>query len=420
MEDGEKQTKEYDVAVIGAGPAGMMAASRANQLGARVIVLEKNKRFGKKLLLTGKGRCNLTNAEFNLKRFGSAFGKQGQWLLSGLSTFGVEQTIQFFENLGVKTKVERGQRVFPKSDQAEDILNALIKSLKGVIIKTSAEVRDFKKTGQRIESVVLKNNQEIRAKNYLLATGGQSYPATGSTGDGFVWAKNLGHTVVPLSPALVPLEIKEKWPRQAQGLSLKNVELTILANNLKKEKRFGEMLFTHFGISGPIVLDISKKVGEFLEKGEVKLRLDLKPALDAVKLDKRIQRDFLKYQNKLFKNALNDLLPQKLIPIIIELSGINQDKKVNKITKQERQNLVKLFKGLEMTVKGLLGFESAVITSGGVCLKEIDSRTMKSKIIDNLFLAGEIIDLDGPTGGYNLQLCWTTGYLAGENAAKDN
>ena len=337
-----------------------------------------------------------------------------------MSVFGVKETIDFFEKKGLKTKIERGKRIFPQSDKAADVLNILISYLeKGKVeIMTNSEVKKIIKEKNRIVKVILKDGEEILAKNYIIATGGKSYPGTGSIGEGYQWAKELGHKVNKLRPVLVPLKIKENWPKMAQGLSLKNVELTVFQNNKKQDSRFGEMLFTHFGISGPIVLDLSGKVGELLEKGEVKLVLDLKPALDFETLDKRLQSDFSKYSNKLFKNSLSDLLPQKLISIIVDLSGINPEKKVNEITRQERQKLVKLLKGLEMRVSSLLGFETAIVTAGGVSLKEIDSKTMKSKLIENLFFAGEIIDLHGPTSGYNLQLYWSTGYLAGQDAAK--
>jgi len=278
-------------------------------------------------------------------------------------------------------------------------------------------VEKILKQKNRASKIILKDGREISAKNYIIATGGKSFPGTGSTGDGYQWAKELGHSISKLRPALVPLKIKESWPKMAQGLALKNVELSVFQNNKKKDSRFGEMLFTHFGISGPIILDLSGKIAELLEKGEVKLVLDLKPALDFQTLDKRIQSDFSKYSQKLFKNSLSDLLPQKLIPIIVKLSGITPLKKVNVITREERYKLVRLLKGLAMTVSSLLGFEMAIVTSGGVSLKEIDSKTMKSKLIENLFFAGEIINLHGPTGGYNLQLCWSTGYLAGQMAA---
>ena len=409
-----------EVVVIGGGPAGMMAAGRVAEMGAEVLLLEKNPSLGRKLLLTGKGRSNFTRAEFNPKELVKKYGKEGDFLLYPLSVFGVKETIDFFEKRGLGVKVERGKRIFPKSDSALDVLKILINYLKEgkVEIMTNSEVKEIVSDKNKIEKVILRKSQEIFAKNYVITTGGKSYPGTGSTGDGYKWTEKLGHTVTKLRPALVPLRIKENWPKSAQGLSLKNVELTVFQNNKKKDSRFGEMLFTHFGISGPIVLDLSFKIGELLEKGEVKVVLDLKPALDFETLDKRLQSDFSKHSNKLFKNSLDDLLPQKMIPVILDLSGISQVKKVNEITREERQKLLKLLKGFEMRVSGLLGFESAIVTSGGVSLKEIDSKTMKSKIVENLFLAGEIINLHGPTGGYNLQQNWSTGYLAGQSAAK--
>jgi len=409
---------KYDVAVIGGGPAGMIAAGRAGEIGARVVLVEKNKKLGRKLLITGKGRSNITKAEFNPKELVKKYGREGDFLLYPLSVFGVKETIEFFEKKGLKTKIERGKRIFPKSDRAQDVLNILINYLKksSVKVMTNYEVKEIIKDKNGIAKVVLSGGEEILAKNYIIATGGKSYPGTGSTGGGYKWAGELGHKINKLRPALVPLKIKESWPKLAQGLALKNIKLTVFQKSKKQDSRFGELLFTHFGISGPIVLDLSRAIGELLEKGEVKLVLDLKPALDFQTLDKRLQSDFSKYSQKLFKNSLSDLLPQKLIPIAVELSGINPSKKVNEITREERHKVAKLLKGLEMQVTSLLGFETAIVTSGGVSLKEIDSKTMKSKLIENLYFAGEIIDLHGPTGGYNLQLCWSTGHLAGKSA----
>jgi len=409
----------FDVTIIGGGPAGMMAAGRAGEMGAKVVLLERNNALGRKLLLTGKGRSNITKAEFNSRELIKKYGREGDFLLYPLSVFGVKETIGFFEKKGLKIKTERGKRIFPQSDKASDVLAILIDYLKlgGVKIMTNSKVEKILKQKNRASKIILKDGREISAKNYIIATGGKSFPGTGSTGDGYQWAKELGHSISKLRPALVPLKIKESWPKMAQGLALKNVELSVFQNNKKKDSRFGEMLFTHFGISGPIILDLSGKIAELLEKGEVKLVLDLKPALDFQTLDKRIQSDFSKYSQKLFKNSLSDLLPQKLIPIIVKLSGITPLKKVNVITREERYKLVRLLKGLAMTVSSLLGFEMAIVTSGGVSLKEIDSKTMKSKLIENLFFAGEIINLHGPTGGYDLQLCWSTGYLAGQMAA---
>jgi len=410
----------YDLIVVGGGPAGMMAAGRAGELGAKVLLLEKNKFLGRKLLITGKGRGNITRAEFDVKELLKKYGREGDFLLHALSIFGPKEIVDFFEKRGLRMKVERGKRIFPKTDSAKDVLDILTGYLaeNKVEIMTNSEVKEIIANQNRISKIVLKNGKDISAKNYIIATGGKAFPGTGSTGSGYLWAEKLGHIVAKLRPALVSIKIKEDWPKKLQGLSLKNVELTVLRDGKKRDSRFGELLFTHFGLSGPIVLDLSGHIGELQEKGEVKLILDLKPALDGQDLDKRIQSDFIKYNNKFFKNSLNDLLPQKLIPVIMELSGIDPLKKVNVITKEERSRLAKIFKNLEMTVFSLLGFESAIVTAGGVSLREIDSKTMRSKLIENLFFAGEIMNLHGPTGGYNLQVCWSSGYLAGQSAVK--
>jgi len=409
----------FVAAVIGAGPAGMIAAGRAAELGAKVILIEKNKNIGRKLILTGKGRCNITNAEFNLRKLVENYGRNGKFLFHAFSVFGPKQVIDFFEKLGLKTKIERGKRVFPVSDKSSDVLKALLKYLakNKVKIICNSKVRKIVSKDRKIEKLIL-DKKEIKAKNYIFCTGGKSYPLTGSTGDGFKWAAELGHDIKELCPALVPIKTKEKWVKELQGLSLKNIEIKVFQTGKKEFSKFGECLFTHFGLSGPIILDMSKKISGLLKIGEVKLLLDLKPGLNLAKLDKRVQKDFKKYQNKLFKNCLKDILPKKIIPVIIRFSKIDPEKKVNNITKAERQKLVKLLKGIELTVKGDLGFDSAIVTSGGVSLKQINDKNMKSKIIDNLFFAGEIIDIDGPSGGFNLQNCWSTGYLAGENIVK--
>ena len=409
-----RENSVYDAAIIGGGPAGMIAAGRAGELGARVILVEKNKNLGRKLLITGKGRCNITNKTDKPREFINKFGKNGEFLFSSFSRFGIKETINFFENLGVETKIERGGRVFPKSDKSQDIVNALINYLRksNVKIKLNSEVKEIVRKNNRIEKVVLANNEEIIADKFIICTGGKSYPKTGSTGQGYLWAQKMGHKIIKPTPSLVPIETKENWVGSLQGVSLKNVSVALFQNNKEFDFRFGEMLFTHFGLSGPIILDLSKKIGELLTTGEVILKIDLKPALDFLKLDKRLQRDFK--GNKDFKNYLPELLPRKLGDLIMRFSKISPDKKLNSITKEERKKIIDVLKGLKLTVKGLIGFSQAIVTSGGVDLKEIDSKTMRSKIIKNLYFAGEILDIDGPTGGYNLQVCWTTGYVAGE------
>ena len=414
-----KDNNSFDIAVIGGGPAGMMAAGRAAELGAKVVLIEKNEILGKKLLLTGKGRCNFTHKEFNIKKFAEKFGRNGRFLYRALSVFGVKEVIDFFESWGVKGKVEQGDRIFPENGNAQDILNVLVKYLAEgrVTILYNSKVISSKHRNRKIFQVLLRD-RHISASKYIICTGGKSYPQTGSTGDGYQWAEQLGHTIIEPVPALNPVKTSEDWVREVQGLSLKNVSLKLFQNGKKCDERFGEMLFTHFGVSGPIVMDMSKNIGTLLKNGPVKLILDLKPALDFKKLDKRIQRDFEKFKGRMFKNSLKELLPLSMIPVIIKLSGIEPSKQVDYITREERNKLIHLFKELELTPTELLGFKWSVVTSGGIALKEINPNTMCSKKIENLYFAGEILDLDGPSGGYNLQECWSTGYLAGESAVK--
>ncbi len=413
------QQEKFDVVVIGGGPAGMMVAGRAAELGAKVVLLEKNRNPGRKLLITGKGRCNITQAKYDDRKFVEALGENGHFLFSALTVFGPTEVIKFFEERGLRLKTERGGRVFPVTDRAQDVLDVLSKYLKENKVKiiSSEEVLGFEAKGNKIAGIRLRNRR-IQAKFFILCTGGKSYPITGSTGDGYGWAKALGHKIIETRPALVSIRIKEGWAKEITGLSLKNVRVNVFQNGKKQATEFGEMLFAHFGLSGPIILDVSKKIGELLAGGEVQIEIDLKPALDFSQLDKRLQRDFEKNIHKDFKNYLPELLPKKMIEIVIALSSIDPRKKLNFITSEERRELVKLLKGIKLTVGGLMDYNQAVITTGGVDLKEIDSKTMRSKLIDNLFFAGEIINLDGPTGGYNLQICWSTGYVAGSAIAR--
>jgi len=414
-----KDDQVFDIAVIGGGPAGMIAAGRAAELGAKVVLMEKNEVLGKKLLLTGKGRCNFTHNELDIRKFTEKYGRNGRFLYRALAVFGVKEVIDFFESRGVKGKVEQGDRIFPENGNVQDILKVLLKYLSEgkVTILYNVEVINFKQEDRKISQVILRDRQIIAAK-FIICTGGKSYPQTGSTGDGYHWARQWGHTIIEPVPALNPIKIAEKWVKELQGLSLKNISLQLFQNGKKQDERFGKMLFTHFGVSGPIVMDLSKNIGTLLKRGAVKLILDLKPALDFKKLDQRIQRDLDKFKGRRFKNSLKGLLPLSMIPVMIRLSGIEPEKQVDYISREERNKLVHLFKELELSPTELLGFKWSVVTSGGIALKEVDPDTMCSKKIENLYFAGEILDLDGPSGGYNLQECWSTGYLAGESAAK--
>ncbi len=401
-----RKQEQYDIAVIGGGPAGMMAAIAASS--ANVVLIDKNPTLGRKLLVTGGGRCNITQAEFNNRKLAEKYGPTGKFLLSPLAIYGPKQIIDLLEINGVKTKIERGNRVFPVSNKSTDVLKILQRKLRKVKILTNEKVINFDG-----EKIVLKH-KEITAKAFILATGGKTFPGTGSTGDGYQWAKNIGHTIIEPRPALSAIELEEEWIKELQGLSLKNIQIDVFQNNKKKDCLFGEMIFTHFGVSGPVILNLSKKIDKLLNNGPVKIKLDLKPAIDINTLDQRLQKDF--QGNKVYKNYLAELLPAKMINPTIVNTNIPADKKINTITKDERKRLLTFLKAIPLTVKKLSGFNHAIVTTGGVALNEIDSRTMQSKIKPNLFLAGEIIDLDGPTGGYNLQLSWTTGYVAGQSA----
>ncbi|MBU3195404.1 NAD(P)/FAD-dependent oxidoreductase [Clostridium algidicarnis] len=403
------------VVVIGAGPAGLMAALKASENNI-VYLIEANEKIGKKLYITGKGRCNVTNAK-DISDFFDYIPGNPEFLYSSLYTFNNLDVMNYLESLGVPLKVERGDRVFPASDKSSDIIAAFNKELiqKKIKIILNSKVKDFLYTNKSITSVVLQSGEEIKADNFILCTGGVSYPQTGSSGDGYRFAKKLGHNIIKAKPSLVPIEIKEEWIKDLQGLSLKNVELSVIKNNKIMFKEFGEMIFTHYGISGPIVLTSSRYVNN---KESYKIKIDLKPSLDISTLDIRVQKDFMKYINKDFKNALIDLLPSKLIDVIIMLSEISPEKKVNTITKDERKTLVNLLKNIEINVKGLRSIDEAIVTAGGIDTKEIDSSTMKSKIIDNLYFAGEVIDVDAFTGGYNVQIALSTGYLAGSKVGE--
>ena len=410
-----------NVIIVGGGAAGMMAAIFAARNGQNVTLLEKNEKLGKKIFITGKGRCNITNAS-EIEDLFSAVISNPKFLYSGFYSFTNDQVIHFFEELGVATKIERGNRVFPVSDHSSDVIAALAREMQRLKVKVQlhCEVKELLINNEKeIKGVRLANGKKMTADAVVVATGGISYPSTGSTGDGYRFARNCGHKVTELFPSLVPMEVKEWYAKELQGLSLKNIEIHITDGKKKLYDEFGEMLFTHYGVTGPVILSASSIVGKTLEKKELVLHIDLKPALTEEQLDKRLLREFEANHNKQFKNAIDSLLPAKLRPVIIELSGIEEEKKVHEITKEERLNLLRLIKDFHMTLTGLRGYNEAIITKGGISVKEIDPGTMESKLIKNLYFAGEVLDLDAVTGGYNLQIAWATGYLAGISAGQD-
>lgn len=400
------------VVVIGAGPAGMMAAMTAAKEN-EVVLLDGNERVGKKLFITGKGRCNVTNAK-EISEFFDYIPGNPYFLYSALYTFTNEDTMAFFEEQGIKLKVERGGRVFPESDKSSDIIKGLLNGLHkaGVKVCLNSKVTDIVTSGNKIESVIINNSEKVKGDYFIIATGGASYPLTGSRGEGQDFAKKMGHNIIELKPSLVPIEIKDQWVKDLMGLSLKNVEVSIKEGKKVLYKNRGEMIFTHFGISGPLILSGSRFVKEGTKST---LHIDLKPAMNESELDKRVQKDFKKYINKDLKNALDELLPKKLIPVVINLANIDENKKVHDITKEERRDLVNTLKDMSMDIKGLRSIAEAIVTAGGVDTKEIDPSTMKSKIIENLSFAGEVIDVDAFTGGYNVQVALATGFLAGTN-----
>lgn len=409
-----------NVIVVGGGAAGMMAAVFAARNGQNVQLLEKNEKLGKKLFITGKGRCNITNAA-DIEDLFTAVISNPKFLYSGFYSFTNQQVIDFFEELGVNTKIERGERVFPVSDHSSDVIAAFSRELKllGVSVSLHTEVRELLCEQDKVCGVLLTNGKKMKADAVIVATGGISYPSTGSTGDGYRFAKETGHRVTELLPSLVPMEVRQWYAKELQGLSLRNIEIRITDGKKKLYEEFGEMLFTHYGVTGPVILSASSVVGKTLRKKELTLHIDLKPALSEEQLDKRILREFDANHNKQYKNSIDSLFPAKLKPIMIELSEIEPEKKVNEITKEERQRLVHLIKDFTMTLTGLRSYNEAIITKGGVSVKEIDPGTMESKKMKGLYFAGEVLDLDAVTGGYNLQIAWSTGYLAGMNAGCD-
>lgn len=409
---------EYDVIVIGGGASGMIAAGTAGSMGKKVLLLEKNEKLGKKVYITGKGRCNITNTA-SLDEFLKNVSRNHKFLYSALNNFSNEDTVSLLNSLGLKTKVERGNRVYPASDKSSDVIKHFEKYMKqnGVDIKFKAKVTSILREENNIIGVKLYDDTVISSKSVIIATGGLSYPITGSDGDGYKFAETLGHKVTQLSPSLVPLEVKEEYIKDLQGLSLKNVTITLKSDDKVLYKDFGEMLFTHFGLSGPLILSVSYYAVEALNKGrKAYITIDLKPYMSNEELNKRLLKDFDLFINKQFKNSLNDLLPQKMISTIINLSGIPETKPVNQISKEEREGLIHVLKNLSFEITKPRPISEAIITAGGISVNEINPKTMESKLIKGLYFAGEVIDVHGFTGGYNLQIAFSTGYTAGQNA----
>ena len=434
----EKMSK---VIIVGGGPAGMFAAYFAAKNGHNVTLLEQNEKLGKKLYITGKGRCNITNASDMEELFQNVCSNR-KFLYSAFYSYTNDQVVDFFEEHGLKTKIERGNRVFPVSDHSSDVIHTLAKALRRVGVevqlhtkvknllidiveedtsteqRTDISVKNKKITKKHVSGVLLDDCTKLYADDVILATGGFSYQSTGATGEGYRFAEESGHRMINVTPSLVPLETKEAWVTQLQGLSLKNVAICIAKGKKKLYEDFGEMLFTHFGVSGPMILSASAKIKPEYFKEELSLTIDLKPALDKEQLDKRILREFDEAINKQFKNVVPKLLPAKMVQSVIHLSQIDGEKKVNEITKEERAQFVNLLKALPITITGTRGWNEAIITKGGVSVKDVNPSTMESKVVTGLYFAGEILDLDAMTGGYNLQIAWSTGYLAGNSVSE--
>ena len=413
------QTKQYDVLVIGGGPAGMMAAGRAAECGARVLLLEKNASLGVKLLITGGGRSNVTNAEFDRNIFLGKFKDATKFLFSPLSRFGVQDTLDFFEKHGMPTKIEAEKRVFPVSNSAQSVWDVLVGYMRQgkVVVRSNAEVASLETKEGRVIGVRLKSGEVVEAESYILATGGKSRPETGSTGDGFRFLKRIGHTVIKPNPALVPLRVRETWVHSLSGMSLSEAKITVFQNGKKQESKSGKILFTHFGLSGPLALNMSKGIGEFLQYGEVTISVDLMPKVSVGDLDKQVQALFEGQKNKQVKNSLDGFVQALCIPVILGLANIDGETPVHSVSREERRALVHIVKNLPLTVIGLLGEDKAIVTSGGVALEEVDFQSMRSRLYPNLYIVGDVLNIDRPSGGYSLQLCWTTGFVAGSAAS---
>lgn len=407
----------WDVVVVGGGPAGMMSAGRSAERGAKVLLLEKNEELGKKLLITGGGRCNVTNSQLDTRKLLEKFKDGGKFLFSAFSKWGVQETLDFFHTKGMETKVENELRTFPVSNSARSVWEVLVENMKkhGVTVSSNSKVTGIVVEGGKVVGVRLQNKEVVMGKNIIIATGGTSRPETGSTGDGYVWLKEVGHTVVPASMSLVPVAIKDDWVKKVSGLTLPSVKITLLQNGEKQEVSKGKILFTHFGVSGPTILNMSKDVGELLKYGDVFISLDILPDLDHGMLNAKLQEIFKENHKKKLKNSLGDLVPSALVSAVLDISGVDSEVACNSVSREERLKLVDTLKGIHMQVDSLLGEDKAIVTSGGVSLDEVDFKTMSSRLFPNLYLVGDILNIDRPSGGYSLQLCWTTGFVAGDS-----
>lgn len=413
-------TEIWDVVVVGGGPAGMMASGTAAERDASVILLEKNDTLGKKLLITGGGRCNVTNSEFNTRTFLEKFKDNGKFLFSTFSQWGVQETLDFFHTRGMETKVENELRTFPVSNKAQSVWNILVDFIQkqNVTVRSNSAVSELVYKDGVITGVRLKGGEVVYGKNIIIATGGTSRPETGSTGDGYIWLESIGHTVIRPAPSLVPIVLKDTWAKKLAGTTLSDIKITVLQNSEKQLVAKGRFLFTHVGVSGPTILNMSKDIGELLKYGNVTLSLDLLPSLDHGMLNNALQHLFIDQAKKKIQNALKEITPSALIPTILHNSNIINDTRCSSITREQRLKLIESIKNIHLHVDKLLGSEKAIITSGGVALNEVDFKTMQSKLFPNLYLIGDILNIDRPSGGYSLQLCWTTGYVAGISSAK--
>jgi hypothetical protein len=420
----KKNTYDFDVIVVGGGASGMFAAGRSAELGKKVLLLEKNMGLGEKLKITGGGRCNITNAEFDIRVLLKNYGKAEQFLYSSFSLFGVKETFEFFENKGMPFIIEPGKRAFPKTESAYDVLKILEKYMRdgGVNIKTNSPVSKILKENiskSKIKTItgVMVNDKIYKAKSYILSTGGNSHPETGSTGDGYDWLRDLGHDVKSPTPTVVPLRVKDAWVKSLSGVSISSMKITFYVDGVKSFSKKGKLLFTHFGLSGPLILNSAGKVDELLNTGNVTAKIDFFPNTNELELENTIIKIFDNNKNKILKNILSEIVPKGTSDaVLLLLKNIDPNTKVHSFTKENRKNLISILKTMPVSIIGLMGFDKAVVADGGINLSEIDMKTMKSKIYENLFVTGDLLHTNRPSGGFSLQICWTTGYIAGSNA----